>query len=266
MSSMMILSMMVLICLLPACVLPHVGSFQRDLRYWLCLLLAFSAVLTWTIWQMASGWQNGLAPALWVSISASLGVFLVIAAGAEGAWRLSVLLLPYMLLLSLLAALVGAPAGPPISSPEVAVWTWAHIAVSVVTYALVTMTAIAGLSVLLRTAALRRKTADRLTSLLPAIAEAESLEIRLLAATWAVLLAGMVSGVAVQLTQGAPLLELDHKTIFTLAAFLVIGGLLLFHLRSGVRGRQIARIALVAYLLLTFAYPGVKFVSEILKT
>jgi ABC-type uncharacterized transport system permease subunit len=147
----------------------------------------------------------------------------------------------------------------------IALWTWAHIGMSVITYALVTLTAIAGLAVLLRSAALKRKTADQFTSLLPAIAEAEWLEIRLLLASWAVLTAGMASGVAVQLTQGAPLLALDHKTVFTFAAFLVIGGLLVFHLRSGVRGRQLARLGLLAYLLLTFAYPGVKFVTEVLS-
>lgn len=265
MSSMMLLSALVLVCLLPPSVLPYFGSFRRDIRFWSSLLLAFATVLSLTFAQMGSGWQYGLAPALWVSITASLGLFLVLAAVINGAWRLSVLLLPYMLLLSLLATLASKPVGSDGISPELTLWTWAHIGISVLTYALVTMTAIAGLSVLLRSAALKRKTADKFTSLLPAIAEAEWLELRLLSATWAVLMAGMVSGLAVQLTEGTPLLELDHKTVFTIAAFMMIGGLLLFHLRSGVRGRQLARIGLVAYLLLTFAYPGVKFVGEILS-
>jgi ABC-type uncharacterized transport system permease subunit len=265
MSSMMILSLGVLVCLLPAGILPHLGTFRRDVRYWASLLLAFAAVLGWTIVQMRTGWQYGLAPALWVSITASLGLFLVLAATISGAWRLSVLLLPYMLLLSLLAVLAGKSQVNAEPGTAIALWTWAHIGMSVITYALVTLTAIAGLAVLLRSAALKRKTADQFTSLLPAIAEAEWLEIRLLLASWAVLTAGMASGVAVQLTQGAPLLALDHKTVFTFAAFVVIGGLLVFHLRSGVRGRQLARLGLLAYLLLTFAYPGVKFVTEILS-
>ncbi|MEK9596092.1 MAG: cytochrome c biogenesis protein CcsA [Rhodospirillaceae bacterium] len=265
MSSMMILSLGVLVCLLPAGILPHLGSFRRDVRYWVSLLLAFAAVLGWTIVQMRTGWQYGLAPALWVSITASLGLFLVLAVTISGAWRLSVLLLPYMLLLSLLAVLAGKSQVNSEPGTAIALWTWAHIGMSVITYALVTLTAIAGLAVLLRSAALKRKTADQFTSLLPAIAEAEWLEIRLLLASWAVLTAGMASGVAVQLTQGAPLLALDHKTVFTFAAFVVIGGLLVFHLRSGVRGRQLARLGLLAYLLLTFAYPGVKFVTEILS-
>ena len=60
------------------------------------------------------------------------------------------------------------------------------------------------------------------------------------------------------------LLRLDHKTLFSIAGFLVIGALLLAHIRAGIRGRTAARFALSAYLLLTIAYIGVKFVREVL--
>ena len=59
-------------------------------------------------------------------------------------------------------------------------------------------------------------------------------------------------------------LVFDHKTILTIATFVVIGALLIAHFRSGIRGRRAARIVLVAYLLLTLGYPGVKFVTEVL--
>ena len=45
---------------------------------------------------------------------------------------------------------------------------------------------------------------------------------------------------------------------------LTIGGLLLVHYRTGLRGRRAARWVLVAYLLLTLAYVGVKFVTDVL--
>jgi ABC-type uncharacterized transport system permease subunit len=60
------------------------------------------------------------------------------------------------------------------------------------------------------------------------------------------------------------LLVFDHKTVFSLLAFLVIGILLLLHRVSGLRGRRAARIALLGYLLLTLAYPGVKVVTQII--
>jgi ABC-type uncharacterized transport system permease subunit len=43
----------------------------------------------------------------------------------------------------------------------------------------------------------------------------------------------------------------------------VIGGLLIARYSRGIRGRQAARLALLAYLLLALAYPGVKFVTDV---
>jgi len=60
------------------------------------------------------------------------------------------------------------------------------------------------------------------------------------------------------------LLEVDHKTLFSLLTFAVIGLLLVARYRQGLRGRRAARLVLLAYLLLTLAYPGVKFATEIL--
>jgi ABC-type uncharacterized transport system permease subunit len=50
----------------------------------------------------------------------------------------------------------------------------------------------------------------------------------------------------------------------SLTAFVVILGLLLAHHISGLRGRSAARFVLLAYLLMTLGYPGVKFVTDIL--
>jgi ABC-type uncharacterized transport system permease subunit len=59
------------------------------------------------------------------------------------------------------------------------------------------------------------------------------------------------------------LLVFDHKTVLTITAFVVIGGLLAAHYKTGLRGRQAARIVLLAYLLLTLGYPGVKFITDV---
>jgi ABC-type uncharacterized transport system permease subunit len=60
------------------------------------------------------------------------------------------------------------------------------------------------------------------------------------------------------------LLRPDHKTILSLLTFAVIALLLVLHHRGGLSGRRAARYVLVAYLLLTLAYPGVKFVTDVL--
>ena len=59
-------------------------------------------------------------------------------------------------------------------------------------------------------------------------------------------------------------IDFDHKSLLSILAFVVIGALLYAHRRTGVRGRRAASYVLLAYLLLTLAYPGVKFVTDVL--
>ena len=75
---------------------------------------------------------------------------------------------------------------------------------------------------------------------------------------------GVLTGMATEFFERGQLLVLDHKTLFSLATLAVILGLLVARQRSGLRGRRAARLVLLAYLLLTFAYPGVKFVTDVL--
>ena len=70
---------------------------------------------------------------------------------------------------------------------------------------------------------------------------------------WAVL--AMVVGQA---------LVFSHKILLSFLGFGVVLILLILHHRTGLRGRKAARWLLSGYLLLTLAYPGVKFVREIL--
>jgi len=60
------------------------------------------------------------------------------------------------------------------------------------------------------------------------------------------------------------LLEFTHKIAFTILTFLVLLALVGMHYRTGMRGRRAARGVLLAWLLLTLAYPGVKFVTDVL--
>jgi ABC-type uncharacterized transport system permease subunit len=87
-----------------------------------------------------------------------------------------------------------------------------------------------------------------------------------LTASEAVLGLGIATGISELYVTSGEFFTFSHKTLFAVLAFLVIGILLLLHHRSALRGRRVARVVLVAYLLLTLAYPGVKFVSEVLLT
>ena len=87
---------------------------------------------------------------------------------------------------------------------------------------------------------------------------------RLLGAGEVILAAGIVTGIAAQYATDGSLIDLSHKTILTLAAFVVIAALLIARQAWGTRGRKAARYVLIGYLLMTLAYPGVKFVTDVL--
>ena len=127
-----------------------------------------------------------------------------------------------------------------------------------------TLAAVAGLSVFLSERALKRKTVNAMTARLPAVMDTERLQVGLLIAAIVVLLVGLLSGMALQIQETGQMLVADHKSILSIAAFITIAGILVAHRRFGMRGRVATRIVLLAYLLLTLAYPGVKFVHDVL--
>ena len=232
--------------------------------FWLALAVAIFGPVRWAFVQMTSGWPTGLSVALTVTVAACLIAFAVLCAVAPRAWRLSRLLLPYLLALSALAAAAHVNglgrfvAGAPL------LWLDFHIVISLATYALLTLAAVAALAGVIQERTLKSKRPSWFSRALPAVSESETLEIRLLAISESVLGAGLMSGMALLYHEtGAPW-RFDHKTLLSVAAFLVIGALLIARARSGVRGRAAARLVVVAYLLLTLANIGVKFVREIL--
>lgn len=230
---------------------------------WALLALAVAGPVLWSARLLSGDWRSDFSVALWLSISSSLVFFLAVCSVHGAARRLSPLLLPYLILLGLAATAFQTEEGTRIANGFPPAWVMLHIAVSISTYALVTLAAVAGFSVFLTERALKLKTSSTLTRLLPAVMEAERLQVFLLVASALVLLAGLSSGMALQIYGDGQALVADHKTILSLAAFVLIVGVLLAHLKFGMRGRAAARVVLLAYLLLTLAYPGVKFITDV---
>jgi ABC-type uncharacterized transport system permease subunit len=264
MANNLVLNLTALLALVPASLLPYRRAAARpDLLFWLLLAVAVAGPAAACLAQFGGHWQTGLAGALWVSTTASAALFAGLAAVSRGAWRLAPLLLPYLCVLAVLAVIwSGAPGhGTVAGAPDA--WLAVHIAVSVATYALSTLAAVASCAVLIQERALKRKDPGPLSRSLPAIVEAERLELRLLVVAELVLGVGIVTGMALQYLETGTLLAFDHKTVLSLLAFAVIGVLLILQLGSGLRGRRAARLVLAAYLLLTLAYPGVKLVTDV---
>lgn len=258
------LSLAALLTLLPVSFVRWRRHDARDSVFYAVVLLGVAGPAAWVGVQLGGAWRTGFAMSLWVSVAVTMALFLVLAALTRHAWRLTPLLAPLLLLLGVIATLAWKAPDRPVAQAVPAGWLDAHILFAVVTYGLLTIAAVAGAAVFLQERAIKTKQQNALTRRLPAITESETLELGLLVAAEAVLALGLASGMAAEHFLHGALLPFDHKTVLSVAAFAVIGGLLVARRINGIRGRRAARLALLAYLLLTLAYPGVKFVTDIL--
>ncbi len=240
------------------------GEEGRDATFWLTLSVAVTGPLVWVFSNMSGTWQTGLSTTLWVTIAASMIIFSAITVLNDNAWRLTPLLIPYMAILAFFAIFWQhvPEAHPLMNSPGS--WIKAHILISVTTYALVTIAAVSALAAFLQERALKTKRPTTLSRMLPSVAESESLLVRLLIIGEVVLGLGLATGMATQYQKTGSFIDWDHKAILSLSAFSIIASLLAAHFNSGIRGRRVTRFVLLAYLLLTLGYPGVKFVTDVL--
>lgn len=257
-----------LAALLPALLFVHRGAFGAAARprplFWALMAVAVAGPVSWTFAQFGGGWRTGLSMALWLTVSVTIVIFSGLAALTRHGARLTVLVLPYLFLLGAFAVIWSQAPERPLLSTAPEAWIGLHITVSVLTYALLTLAAIAGFAVFLQERALKHKRPSAFNRHLPSIADGEDLQVSLLVASVVVLGIGLLTGMATQYFETGALLVLSHKTVFSLLAFAVIAGLLLIHYRTGIGGRRAARLVLLAYLLLTLGYPGVKFVTDVL--
>ncbi len=253
-----------LLALVPATLYSFSGKDRPDGVFWAVMTVATAGSLAAVWLQFGGAWQTGFSLALWITVTLSLCLFVGLTATTKTSWRLAPLLLPYLFGLGGLATIWSQAPERPMNVAAPLGWIGLHIATSVVTYAILTIAAVAGLAVFLQERSLRSKRPTSFNRMLPSVADAEALQVRLMIAAQMVLTLGLLSGMATQYFTTGDLLVLDHKILLTLAAFLTIGGMLVVHFRTGLRGRKAARIVLVAYLLVTLGYPGVKFVTDVL--
>jgi ABC-type uncharacterized transport system permease subunit len=101
---------------------------------------------------------------------------------------------------------------------------------------------------------------------LPPLSETEGLQNAMLKLAAILLLLALATGAANELLIEGHALAFTHKILLSFLGFAVVLILLILHHRTGLRGRRAARWLLTGYLLLTLAYPGVKFVQEILMS
>jgi ABC-type uncharacterized transport system permease subunit len=267
MSTSFLLSLSALAALVPAALAPTgraPAGEGRGALYWALVAVAVAGPVAFVAVQQGAAWRTGVATALWLAIAVTMILFAILAVLHTPARKLTPLLLGYLFVLGGLATLWLNEPERPLSGLAPAGWLQVHILVSVIAYGLLTLAAVAGAAVVLQERALKTKRPTAFTRQLPAVAEGEALQGRLLLASAVVLGVALATGSALSWRETGAFLRLDHKTVLSLATFVVIVVLLWLHHRQGLSERRAARYVLVAYLLLTLAYPGVKFVTDVL--
>lgn len=143
-----------------------------------------------------------------------------------------------------------------------------HLLVAIAAYTLLT---IAALHALLMAAldrqlhaATRAGAAGRMFRGLPPLLGMEKLLFGLIGAGFLLLTATVVSGIFFSEYLFGRALRFEHKTIFTLAAWVVFGGLLAGRVIFGWRGRIALRWTLTGFVMLLLAYVGSRFVYEVI--
>ena len=236
---------------------------KRDAFFWGAVCLASVSSTLFALSRIFEFWQVDFTTAVRASVAAIMIVFAIASALNEFCWRLSPIICIYMCLLTILAVLLNNSPPYPLNIPLNA-WIISHISLSLLTYALVTLASVSALAATLQERALKTKRRLFLTSLLPSLVDADALTKYYLLFGQIILGFGLITGATINWLNDKTFLNFDHKTIFTLSAFLTIGILLLIQHKNGLRGRRAARIILVAYLFLTLGYHGVKFVTDVL--
>jgi len=244
-------------------------SSQR-LPIWPSVILAVAfglhGVLLWQAIigpeQFRFGFAHALSATLWLT------VLIVWAESYFSASRgLLLLVLPLAAVASGLPVLFpGSVLGPATVSPVFRL----HLLLAILAYSLLT---IAAMQALLMATIDRRLHGDvlgersrmaRFLDRLPPLLAMETVLFRLITAGFVLLTATLASGVFFSEQLFGRPLRLDHKTVFTIAAWGVFGGLLMGRMFFGWRGRTALRWTLIGFAMLMLAYVGSRFVLEVL--
>lgn len=139
-----------------------------------------------------------------------------------------------------------------------------HLAIAFAAYSLFTFAALHAVLMAMAERSLHHKTPLVRLPDFPPIMPMERLLFQIITAGFVLLTLTVVSGVFfTEQIFGKPL-QFNHKTIFSIAAWCIFGGLLWGRRSYGWRGRVAVRWTLGGFVLLLLAYLGTRFVLEIL--
>lgn len=170
---------------------------------------------------------------------------------------LGMFLLPLALALTVLAAAMETGAAMlPQDIPHAA--TLVHVVLVLIGVAALALAGTAAMMYLVHERRLRSLSTDRLSSQLPNLERLERLNRRMIVVGFAFYTLGLALGLVLVATKGAELglTPTDPKVISSLAAWVFVALLAGLGLRRRYRGRPVARLTLVAFVLLVLVMAG----------
>ena len=149
--------------------------------------------------------------------------------------------------------------------PDRAVTDWRillHAALALLAFATLLMGALTSVMLGLQERALKTRRLQNWMDRVPPLTQVEALVFHLIGAGFGMLTLALVTGAL--FVQDLFAQHLAHKTVLSVLAWLVYGGLLLGRWRFGLRGMRAVRWTLLATVFLSLAFLGSKFVLEVL--
>jgi ABC-type uncharacterized transport system permease subunit len=139
-----------------------------------------------------------------------------------------------------------------------------HILIAMLSYSSFVFSALQAITVLIQEKALRVLNSRQPSLALPSLLELDASLFRILLITLFLLSATLISGVFVNLELGNDILIFDHKTLFSFMAWSLIVFVIVGRFLLGWRGRLVARLTIIGFILIFLAYIGTQFVIEVL--
>jgi ABC-type uncharacterized transport system permease subunit len=137
-----------------------------------------------------------------------------------------------------------------------------HVLLSMLAYSLLTLAAVQAVLLAVQDNYLRRRKPNTFIRTLPPLMTMEALLFEMIGIGFVLLTLALLSGFAFLENMFAQ--HLVHKTVLSVLAWMVFGGLLLGRRVWGWRGQKAIRWTLSGFLLLILAYFGSKFVLELI--
>lgn len=152
--------------------------------------------------------------------------------------------------------------GPDVALPQLSPGVLAHILLSILAYAVLTVCAVQAVVLAVQEHALKQRQMSRLLNALPALQTMERMLFELLWIGMTLLSLAILAGALYVDDLFAQ--HLVHKTAFTIIAWCIFAVLLWGHHRLGWRGHTAVRWTLVGFGALMLAYFGTKLVLELI--